>query len=573
MQKKFTSYLSNTRYFLFYVMSFFIHVMANAQGLIVSYEPVITTGLNTPVDVVNAGDGSNRLFIASQKDSTIRVFDQNYNFLDTLLVVPGVRISGFEEGLLSIAFHPDYENNRFFFVYYTNHAGDLELARYQTSSINANKADPGSKITVGIISHPTYNIHNGAKLNFGPDGYLYIATGDGGSPNDNANNAQNGNSLLGKMLRIDVSTGSTPPFYSIPPDNPYITDPAVLDEIWAVGFRNPFRWSFDKVTGDMWIGDVGQSSLEEISYRAGPSGSTGGVNYGWPCFEGTLSYNGCTVLTGPGISVPPVYEYTNPAAGPAAITGGMVYRGIEYADLIGIYLAADFYSGNVYLIERVGLNWSTTVQAGLPDWIVAFGEAENGTLYALSLRGTLYKIVATAQGPTPVTLVGFTAISKSGVNELNWETLNEVNVQQYEIESSSDGTNFNQVGIVTANNSRTYRFNHTVTTNKKIYYRLRILDNDRTFEYSKIIPVTRSATDQGNFVRPSVIRNNILNLVISEPFNQVQLIHSDGREVWKQNVTGRAGNIRFPLPALLPGSYFIRLVNNEKIITQKILIQ
>jgi predicted phage tail protein len=194
-------------------------------------------------------------------------------------------------------------------------------------------------------------------------------------------------------------------------------------------------------------------------------------------------------------------------------------------------------------------------------------------LYALSLRGTLYKINAVAQAPTPVELVRFTGISRNNAIDLTWETRNEINVQQYEIQISTNGTDFNQAGIVTANNSSTYRFTHMITTNTNLYYRLRILDIDGKFEYSKIIQVNSNIGSKQNFVKPSIITNNILNLDLPESFDQLQLVSMEGKEVWKQNISGRMGNIRQPLPVLLPGSYIVRLLNKQKIITQKILIR
>lgn len=573
MLKNFTPHRNASLLLLYVLGSLIFWLPVNGQAPSLNFLPVISTGLNTPVDIVNAGDGTNRLYIVSQKAATVRVYEKDYTYVGTLVTVSGVRTIGDEEGLLSIVFHPDYENNRFFYVYYTNTNGDLELARYQTQVSNP-VADPATKTIIITIPHPTNENHNGGKLHFGSDGYLYFATGDGGGGGDVPNNAQSGNTLLGKMLRININTGSATP-YTIPPGNPYSpSNDNIRDEIWALGLRNPFRWSFDRSNGDMWIGDVGQGAWEEISYKAGPSTSTGGVNYGWRCFEGNHSYNGCTVLSGPGTYVPPVFEYPN-ASGPAAVTGGIVYRGTVFPSLVGYYVASDFYSGIKYLIKSNGSGgWTTATQGGSPDWIAAFGETENGdTLYALSLRGTLYKITASAQAPTPVSLVSFTGNQKNGAIDLTWQTQNEVNVKHYEIESSSNGIDFQLVGIITAKNSQSYRFSHTANGNNKIYYRLRILDIDGKSEYSKIIQIQPSISNEANFARPSVITNNVLNLVIQESFSQVQLMSMEGKQVWLKNINGRTGNQSYPLPALLPGSYVIRLVSNERILTQKIVIR
>lgn len=384
---------------LFLSAVFCLLLLNNAAGQpVISYNPVITTGLSSPVDIVNAGDGTNRIFIVEQGGSgtaAIKVYNSSFTLLGTFLTVTGISTGG-EQGLLSLAFHPNYENNGFFWVYYTNSGGDLEISRYKVSSGNANQADASSKQVVITIPHPGQNNHNGAKLNFGSDGYLYFATGDGGGGGDVPNNAQNGNVLLGKMIRLNVSTGTTAPFYTIPSDNPFVTNPNVRDEIWALGLRNPFRWSFDRSNGNMWIGDVGQGEREEINYR--PAATSAGVNYGWRCYEGNLPYNttGCQAQSN---YVFPVYDYPNPPGTTAAsVVGGYVYRGTTYPVMQGYYFAADVYSGNLYKINTTG--FTTTVQTGLPTFIAGFGETESGELLAVSLGGTAYALVPNT--PTPV---------------------------------------------------------------------------------------------------------------------------------------------------------------------------
>ncbi len=294
-----------------------------AQQPVLQYSAQINTGLTNPIDIVHAGDASNRLFVV-QRGGIIKVYSPTLTYIGDFLTVTGIGTGG-EGGLLSMAFHPDYETNGFFFVYYTLPDLSLEIARYQVSAGNANVADAASKQVVLNIPHPTNNNHNGGKLNFGADGYLYLGTGDGGGGGDVPNNAQNGNSLLGKMLRLNVTTSATAPFYTIPPTNPYISDAGVLDEIYALGLRNPWRWSFDRNTNAMWIADVGQGEVEEVNYRA--SGSTGGINYGWRCYEGDSAYNttGCQ----PAASyIPPIFGYGhNNTTGGFSITGGYVYRG------------------------------------------------------------------------------------------------------------------------------------------------------------------------------------------------------------------------------------------------------
>jgi glucose/arabinose dehydrogenase len=380
LMKKFYSFLCCYFLFIQFSQSLF------AQPII-SYNAVIT-GLNQPVDVVSADDGSNRIFVVEQ-GGVIKVFSSTYAALGTFLTVTGISTGG-EQGLLSLAFHPNYETNGFFWVYYTNSNGDLEVARYKVSTGNANLADAASKQVVITIPHPGQTNHNGAKINFGRDSYLYFATGDGGGSGDPANNAQNGNSLLGKMIRINARTSTSGPFYTIPSDNPFVTNPNVADEIWALGLRNPFRWSFDRANGNMWIGDVGQGQKEEINYRT--AAQSAGVNYGWRCYEGSLAFNtaGCLAQSN---YVFPVYEYDNLSGTntPASVVGGYVYRGSAYPAMSGYYYATDVYSGNLYKINIS--NFSASVQTGLPTLVAGFGETESGELLATSLNGTVYALV------------------------------------------------------------------------------------------------------------------------------------------------------------------------------------
>jgi glucose/arabinose dehydrogenase len=250
---------------------------------VVAFETKVSSGLVEAVDITNAGDGSDRIFVV-QRGGTITVYESDFTLIGNFLSIPdSIETTGGEEGLLSLAFDPDYELNGFFYVYYVNPSGNVELARYSVTA-DPDVADPESGQVVLTIPHLGQRNHNGAKLNFGLDGYLYFATGDGGGAGDVPNNAQNPSVLLGKMLRIDVNQSATAPFYTVPADNPYTitNDPgdAIRDEIWAFGLRNPFRWSFDE-DGNMWIGDVGQGSWEELNFRA--AGTTGGINYGWRC--------------------------------------------------------------------------------------------------------------------------------------------------------------------------------------------------------------------------------------------------------------------------------------------------
>jgi glucose/arabinose dehydrogenase len=350
---------------------------------VISLVPVIA-GLSQPMQFVNAGDGSNRIFIP-EKGGTIKVFSKDFGLLGTFLSITGIQTGG-EQGLLSMCFHPQYKTNGLFFVFYTNINSDLEVARYQigNSLDSVNIARPSSKSIVITIPHPTYQNHNGGTLRFGRDGFLYLSTGDGGSGGDPSNNAQNTSVLLGKMLRLNVNASNTPPYYTIPVTNPF------GNEVFQYGLRNPFRWNFDRLTGDMWIGDVGQSAFEEINRCS--RDSLIGVNYGWRCYEGNAVYNS-TGCIGTNYKFP-VYAYPNPAIG-SSVVGGTVYRGSIYNSMKGYYLGVDFNSGKLFKIKFDSLTYTYNIssQSLSPNTITDFGETENGELYATALsNGNAYRV-------------------------------------------------------------------------------------------------------------------------------------------------------------------------------------
>lgn len=396
VKKKFSTHIQNKTMKSFQLLLSFLFVLCINNVIaqpVLSLTPVITSGLSSPMQLLHAGDGTGRIFIV-QKAGDIAVFDRSYNLTGTFLSVSNIATDG-ERGLLSMAFHPNYATNGLFYVYYVNSAGDLELARYKVSA-DPDVADPASKVILKTIPHPTNTNHNGGELHFGIDGDLYLSTGDGGGTGDVPNNAQSPDVLLGKILRFAVNTSNTSPYYSIPSDNPF------GNEIFAYGLRNPFRWSFDRVTHAMWIGDVGQDSYEEMNYRH--KDSTLGANYGWRCYEGNATYNtaGCTGSN----YIYPVYNYPTP--NPAgAVTGGTVYRGNTYVALRGYYIAADFYTGIFYKINYDTLTHTatTSTQTLSPANISDFGETEDGELYAVALSAnSVYKI--SADGPTGYTFNG-----------------------------------------------------------------------------------------------------------------------------------------------------------------------
>ncbi len=367
-----------------YLLFCFCAFSAFAQPQLVLEQ--VGTGFSTPVDIENAGD--DRLFIV-ERDGIIRILNTDGTTVSTpfLNINPRVSNSGGERGLLGLAFHPDYANNGYFFVNYTDNSGKSVISRFSVNTFDPNTADATSEKIVLTQTQP-YSNHNGGDLAFGPDGYLYIGLGDGGSGGDPENRSQNRQTFLGKMLRIDIDTDEP---YAIPADNPFVDDDSTLDEIWAVGLRNPWRYSFDRETGDLWIGDVGQGELEEVDLQ--PADSPGGENYGWRCYEGTNPYT----LTGCGdISqyTFPVHDYTHGSNG-CSITGGFVYRGEDYPGLQGYYIYADFCSDRIFALRQNEAGEWVNIDLANPSGvgISSFGEDQNGEMYMAGLsNGKIYRL-------------------------------------------------------------------------------------------------------------------------------------------------------------------------------------
>jgi glucose/arabinose dehydrogenase len=345
----------------------------------------IASGLDTPVAITHAGD--TRLFITLQKGLVV-IHDGTSVLPTPFIDLRSVLISGGERGLLSVAFHPDYAQNGRFFVYYTNRSGDITIARYNRSASNPNLADAASGVVLLTIPHPTNSNHNGGQLQFGSDGYLYAGTGDGGGAGDQSNNAQNLSSLLGKMLRIDVDSGAT---YTVPPSNPFVARAGARPEIWAYGLRNPWRFSFDRETGDLWIADVGQGSWEEVDLQ--PVTSIGGENYGWRRMEGAHCFNPATNCSEPGM-VLPVIEY--PHSPECSITGGYRYRGTRSPALRSRYIYGDLCSGKIWGAALIGSSWNVALLRDTAFTITTFGEDAAGEVYVADVNdGSIYRIVDT----------------------------------------------------------------------------------------------------------------------------------------------------------------------------------
>ncbi len=343
----------------------------------------IAEDLERPVYVTHAGDGSDRLFVV-EKRGTIALLRAGVPAADPFLDITALVDAGANErGLLGLAFHPDYAKNGRFFVYYTARNGDNTIARYQVSG-DPDHADPAGGVVLLAIPDFAAN-HNGGMLAFGPDGYLYAGTGDGGGGGDPQENGQNREALLGKLLRLDVDGGEP---YAIPADNPWASGDGARPEVWAFGLRNPWRFSFDRETGDLYIGDVGQNAYEEVSMQR--AGSPGGENYGWNEMEGAHCFRSgdCD----PASFVLPIAEYGRD--GGCTVVGGYVYRGAAFPSLQGAYFFADYCSGKIWSLRENGGAWDMeeVLQTNLS--ISSFGEDQAGELYLVDFGGTVYQVVA-----------------------------------------------------------------------------------------------------------------------------------------------------------------------------------
>jgi len=544
-------------------VSLIVASLVSTSQPVISFQTV-TTGLSSPLEVANAKDGSNRLFII-EKAGTIRILNGTSLLAQPFLDIrPIVRSTGSEQGLLSVAFHPNYTANGYFFVWYNNLLGHVTLARYSRSSLNV--ADPASGVILMSLYKPFAN-HNGADLNFGPDGYLYFGTGDGGGAGDPGNRAQNGDTLLGKMIRIDVNNPN-PPYYSIPPTNPYINDPAIRDEIIAIGMRNPWRWSFDRLTGDMWIADVGQNLLEEVNFR--PADSILNLNYGWRCYEGTPVFNNTSCTAQPNY-VFPIFEYPhNITAGGFAITGGFVYRGAEFPFLQGYYITSDYVSNHGWLIKSDGTGgWNTTMQATWATNISSYGEGEDGTIYATSLSsGTLFKLIA--NNALPLHITSFAGKQSGTYHELNWQVQNEEAGDIYILEKKTNTSQpFVEVSRETSvgKNATNKYTTKVAATDERTYYRLQIKNLDGRTYYSSIVVLEKGAKPRIK----GIIVGNTLQLSLPAKATSLSIFDAAGKMVLQKQIANSAQMEKVSLQNISKGVLTIRVQTQDDLETIRVV--
>ena len=356
-----------------------------------SRSPLSRTVWSAPTQITNARDGTNRLFVVEQR-GTIRVIQGGVLQPGYFMNITGKVEDGGERGLLGLAFDPNFKTNHRLFVYYTRNGGDIVVSRFTTNAARTDVIESTARPLL-LIEHSAQSNHNGGAMAFGPNGLLYIGVGDGGGGGDPRNNAQNKGRLLGKILRINVNGTGHGPFdhYSVPRSNPFYGSKPGLEAIWDYGVRNPWRISFDRGTGKLFIADVGQNRYEEIDREK--AGFTGGRNYGWNAMEGMHCYTASKCpLAGDTL---PNAEYSH-ADGNCSITGGYVYRGPTQTALVGLYVFADYCSGRIWTIPNNGLavNTPETLRADTDLNITSFGESENGELYAVTSAGGVYQVLA-----------------------------------------------------------------------------------------------------------------------------------------------------------------------------------
>ncbi len=377
-------------FYVLHLLLFYIVVTQAQTTPQITFTQVVSS-LTRPVSIAHAGD--DRIFVVEQA-GRIKIV-KNGAVLPTVFIniTDRVKDTGNEQGLLGLAFDPYYSTNGYFYVNYTNNSGDTNIARFSVSTDNPDVADPDSEVVLKTIDQP-YSNHNGGCIQFGQDNFLYIGMGDGGSGGDPENNGQNKLSLLGKILRVDISNHNST--YAIPTNNPFVNDITYAPEIWATGVRNPWRFSFDRIYGDMWIADVGQNLWEEIDFQ--PGSSAGGENYGWRCYEGTHTYNtsNCQAASN---YVAPIYEYPHSGTiSGCSVTGGYIYRGAQFSNMWGWYIFADICNNNVWIIKQDDAAFTTEFLGNIGNYnYSSFGEDKYGEIYCTDLNnGKLYKLFETS---------------------------------------------------------------------------------------------------------------------------------------------------------------------------------
>lgn len=434
----------------------------------------VAAGFNKPVDISNSGTTDDKRIFITEKDGKIKIIDETGTVLSTPFLDIDNKVNSVsnERGLLGLCFHPDYSVNGFIFVNYTNNNGNTVVSRFTRSSNNDNTIDATSEKIIFTVVQPFEN-HNGGEINFGKDGYLYIGLGDGGNGGDPGNRSQNPKNLLGKILRIDIDIENAP--YGIPDDNPFKNNVDTLQEIWSLGWRNPWRFSFDRATAEMWIADVGQNKWEEVNIE---SPGQGGLNYGWKCYEGLQVYDFSKCDNGSSF-VAPIHVYDNKSDVGCSITGGYVYRGSQNPGMFGKYIYADFCTGRFWALYKNNIGeWQNDDLADLQNFHYAtFGEDISGELYVASLStGRVFKISDGTSSTTSSAIQSSKMlISTNPVsNELTWSITSdytgEMNWSIYDIQ----GRLLKSVNTTKSDNKQTYTIDVSELASGEYFIRTKV---------------------------------------------------------------------------------------------------
>jgi len=547
---------------------FLFGLIACAQGSAqptLNFTPLALSGpaLVQPVDITGCGDGSGRLFIV-EKRGTIRIV-QNGEVLNSffLSIEDQVMNSG-ERGLLGLAFHPAFPSSPYIYVNYVIEGTiTSRISRFTVNPNNPNEIDESTQLIL-LEQTGVQTNHKAGDLAFGPDGYLYIGMGDGGGGGDPSNAGQNLETLLGKMLRIDINATAPPLNYAIPADNPFVGI-AGRDEIWAFGMRNPWRISFDRETGDFWIGDVGQNLWEEVDMV--PAGTPGGMNFGWDCKEGNHNYEPGN-CSGNAVFTWPVFEYPHtcnpcPNGYGASLTGGFVYRGADYPVLEGCYVCADFVSNYLWMIKQTGsdpLTFDVYVQdgTGIVAELVTFGEDDEGELYASNLNGTLYKV--SASGSLPVQWESVDARIVPGGNKLEWTLHQSIGIDYFEVQRSLQSS-FEDFTVVTqiapVEEQISYQYTDPYIQPLAVYYRIAAKMQDGSTEYSPFLRILPDPVSKPTLVFEQ--NSNIwrINLPGEWRNGEVMLYDLQGKEIYARKL-GADQQINLS-PPITPGCYFVKI--------------